>query len=140
MLSNEKIAGRTGATAESRADIAGREFKLGLLSDLKRPLSRIDQHGDKHDLAIYVVGYVSLDVVVLSAPAALLESTNRIATWHAVFESLGSAALASLVLVEHAIGVDGIAGERLVGPVTVEVGQNGESDAADVTIKTRKVA
>lgn len=139
MPTNERTAGRTGATAQSRADIAAREFRLGLLSDLKRPLSYSDATGKQHELGVYVVGYVSLDVVVLSAPESLLEASTRTATWYAVFELLRLTDLQSLVLVEHASDADGIVGDRLVGPVTVEIGQDDDFSAV-AGAKARKVA
>jgi hypothetical protein len=139
MPTNERLAGRTGATAQSRADIAAREFRLGLLSDLRRPLPYADATGKQHELGVYVVGYVSLDVVVLSAPESLLEAGARSATWHAAFELLRRTDLGSLVLVEHTSDADGIVGDRLVGPVTVEIGQDDET-AADVGANARKVA
>src|SRR5688572_5757820 len=104
MPCNDKIAGLTGSAAASRADMAIKEFKLGLLSDLKRPLSLKDRLQGQYELAVYVVSYVSMDVVVLSAPAVLLEPDARTTTWYAAFELLGNTDLARLVLVEHAVG------------------------------------
>lgn len=140
MARNEKnIAGRIGNTAKSRADIAAREFKMGLLSDLRQSLSITDAQGGEHAAGVYVVGYVSLDVVVLSAPAALLEPEARTASWRAAFQVLGHTDLASLVLVEHAVGEDGITGERLIGPVTVELEADEGAKSKDEN-RTRKVA
>ncbi|MCC8620444.1 hypothetical protein [Xanthomonas vesicatoria] len=136
MPTNERTAGRIGATAQSRADIAAREFRLGLLSDLKRPLSYSAPNGKQHGLSVYVVGYVSLDVVVLSAPEALLEASNRTAAWCAVFESLQLTDYSSVVLVEHACRADGIVGDRLVGPVTVKIRQDDDRAAfAETTVR-----
>lgn len=116
----DKTAGRMGATAKSRADIAIREFKLKLLADMKRSLSAEDTEGTTHQLAVYLVGYVSMDVVVLSAPAIMFDAENRAVTWNAVFAGLGRTDLGSLVLVEHTVDDDGISG-KFTGPVTVEV-------------------